>query len=1023
MRRSNEPQSSEPNSDPPTNPGLPSTISVDRRPVSLETSSLGTSAQSSTQNSIPLSSLLANAVAVIAALVAGQALLSSSQLPAYRDAGHYYEPLYRWQSQSYAVSDGSLWDPHENLGRSLAADPTAASFYPPAIAMRAIPAPWPLRFNGYLLAHLLIAALGATWGARCLGVCNRAAMVSGVIYVSAGAIASQVCNSVFLVGAAWLPWTLGAGWLAITLRSKNFLFATGLTLGLMILGGDPQAAVHAVMALALAILVAPRHSSRNTQHAAAVDARNRLSRGPLGIVAILVHGSFARRQQLIMWLAIIVVASLVSAVQLVPAIEAATNSDRRVHREPRSVYEGLRDVTRKDLATPEQRVERIARGWFGTPLPGTHHAASLEFSLPPWQFAELLWPNATGRGIGVHRRWIDGIPASDRTWFPSIYMGAITIVVSLGSIIAALGRKKPVARWLLCSAGFFSLLSLGWYGIGWLVQESMQAWNGQPLQASWSPALGGFYGLAQWLIPGYADFRFPAKAFVVATLFLAWIVGNEVSRISILRWNRWTRIAAILAMVSALALLMSWWQETAFRDWCKTQIADGTFGPLSVDDAWSDLQTGIAHGLISFTLLWGCGAAGSVILKRRVSQRSERSANGSSQTSLGVPRATRNQALLAIGLWIVIDVAIAHRSAIVMAPQSLWQQPSPLAAAVHESEEGQPLRRPIMGQDAATAPMPRVYRGYWNGWTPQSWWTTSSPERMSEVIAWDRATWFPKHHRWDAVRLIEAPGSSQDASFWMLMQVARYHGWTRSDGAQEPSPAVLSALGAEWIVAPEWDAPLWTQAHSTLVPIERTDSWPESTVLFRNPDAFPEAWIVPQAVAHPAPQLHDDLDALWKWIDRGLQHEVAGVYAWRHAVLLDLSASELEAIQPESDSESIAAVATSTASETPRTSNAQIVWHSHHRVELNVQTSEPSWLVLSHAWDGGWNAQVMNARGEWEPREMVRGNFVMRAVRLEPGDQKVWMEFAPRSASIAGLVSLASCLLCVLAFVVRRPRN
>ena len=73
---------------------------------------------------------------LVATIVSGAALCSLDRLPAYRDAGHYYEPLFRWQSMVLASGDGVLWDPHENLGRALDADPTAATFYPPALAVR-----------------------------------------------------------------------------------------------------------------------------------------------------------------------------------------------------------------------------------------------------------------------------------------------------------------------------------------------------------------------------------------------------------------------------------------------------------------------------------------------------------------------------------------------------------------------------------------------------------------------------------------------------------------------------------------------------------------------------------------------------------------------------------------------------------------------------------------------------------------------------------------------------------------------
>lgn len=932
--------------------------------------------------------LLAILVASLTAIVAGHSLLSWTHLPAYRDSGHYYAPLYRWQSLSYSASEGSLWDPHENLGRSLASDPTAASFYPPAIAMRVLPGPWPLRFNLYLMSHLLIAALGAIWGARRLGIRGPAALLAGLVYASAGAVVTQISNPVFLVGAAWLPWNLAAGWHAMQSRSLASVSIASLALGLMILGGDPQSATHAVMALALIVVGRSSRRSKRMNARDSVSATHWLSQGPLGIPAAIVSLLAARRQTLLTLAAIVLAGGLVAAVQLVPSLQAAATSDRRVHREPRSLYEGIRDLTRSDVPVPAERVARVTQGWFGAPLPGTHHAASLEFSLAPWQLAELLWPNSTGQSVGQYERWIDGIPAADRAWFPSIYVGAIPLIVGL----AGLSRRKTQAgRWLFWSALLFTLLAFGWYGIGWIAQEAIQAWRGERVEAWWSPALGGLYWFAQLLVPGYADFRFPAKAFVVATLFASWIAADELSKPSLRRVTRWSQVAAGLAALSFVAMSVSWWQESSFREWCKSIPTDGTFGPFQVDGAWNSLQTGLAHGLIATTLLWGLAAAFVSVLRR--------------STSNTPSRALRRRVVAMAATILLIDLAIAHYSLIEMAPNSIWNSPSPLLAHVDDSAETTDISsavndNKIVGAAAAVQSMPRVYRGYWNGWTPEPWWTTSSPDRMQEVVAWDRATWFPKHHRWDAVRLIEAPGSSQDSTFWMLMQVARYHGWTRSDGAQEPSMAVLNALGAEWIVVPSWDQSRWQQIQPTLIPIEPTEEWPVSTTLFQNPDAFEETWIVERAVSHPRPAMTDDLDALWKWIDRGLQHPEAGVHAWREAVLLDVP--------------NIESLASSDNPSENSASSAKIVWHSHHRVELDVQTQSSGWLVLAHAYDPAWRVQVLNASGEWEPRELHRANFVMRAVELRAGDQKVWMEYSPPFASLSGCTSLMSSLLCLL---------
>ena len=59
----------------------------------------------------------------------------------YRDAGHFYYPLGQVIAQQWARGL-PLWNPHENCGEPLAAQPTAAVFYPGQLALT-LPYPLP----------------------------------------------------------------------------------------------------------------------------------------------------------------------------------------------------------------------------------------------------------------------------------------------------------------------------------------------------------------------------------------------------------------------------------------------------------------------------------------------------------------------------------------------------------------------------------------------------------------------------------------------------------------------------------------------------------------------------------------------------------------------------------------------------------------------------------------------------------------------------------------------------------------
>ena len=59
----------------------------------------------------------------------GDALFRGRQF-GYRDAGHFYYPLYERVQQEWNAGRWPLWEPEENAGMPLLGNPTAAVLYP-----------------------------------------------------------------------------------------------------------------------------------------------------------------------------------------------------------------------------------------------------------------------------------------------------------------------------------------------------------------------------------------------------------------------------------------------------------------------------------------------------------------------------------------------------------------------------------------------------------------------------------------------------------------------------------------------------------------------------------------------------------------------------------------------------------------------------------------------------------------------------------------------------------------------------
>ncbi len=943
-----------------------------------------------------------------AVAIAARPLLSLERTTAYRDAGHYYAPLYRWQSESIAQGDGILWDRHDDGGRSLAADPTAATFYPPAWLLRIGPGPWGLRWNGYLVGHLLLAACGAAWGARRLGIGRHGAIVAGVVYGSAGAVVSQVDNVVFLVGAAWLPIALGAGWRAVidrgpgrgaaegngsalppTLRNRRDAVRdqvrdsaiAGGAIGLMMLGGDPQGAVHALLGLGLAALLIERRRAANE------IARQGERFTPLGLLASLL-ATLARRLPSVGRVAVIgAMAAAVAAVQWVPSLDAAGRIDRAVRRESRSLYEAARDLADSDdPRSPRQRLGSVAAGLFAPPTGGTHHEFASQFSLAPWQLADLIWPGWSGSGYPEYRRWTDAIPAADRPWFPSIHLGLVALLLALSAW--SLRRDADAARrWVSALLLAATLLAFGWYGLGWIAQELFRA---VPVSERFGETLpdgpvGGVWWFVKNLVPGYANFRYPAKAFVVATLGLAWLAGCGTERAIERGPLRLGRLAAAVAILSAVALVVAWSLEGRFREAAERLPAELIFGPFDVDGAWRQLLRALFHGLIVAALVWGA----ALVLQGRRRRHPE--------TPIAQGHAVSVPSVLAIALATIVETSLAHRDLIITAPLDRWEQPSGIARTLHET----------LAEGRDDGEIPRGYRAWMEGWAPSRWREESDRRRLEEVIAWDRASAFPKHQHADRWQLIESPGSGQDAVLWMTLHVARERGRVRQDGWSEPEKRLLDGWSVEYLIVPSWDVAGWREVDPTLRPVgsDAANSAEEVAVLL-NEQAAARLRIVEQAAARPLPDV-TRLDDLWRAIDRILADPQTGPEAWNERVVLDLTADELASLRRLHGSSGAANDATSLRSGPPHLLDA---WWSQQRVDVAVDVPRDAWLVVAESWGAGWQAEARTAAGIWETRPVVRADLVLRAVPLCAGDDRVRLRYFPVGGPWPAIISILAAL-------------
>ena len=232
-----------------------------------------------------------------------------------------------------------------------------------------------------------------------------AAGLCAVAYAFSGSVLFQYCNVVFLVGAAWLPWTLLATHRMLTERSARWALVIGMGLALTVLGGDP---------------------SRRTN-------------GARGLYAVLVRGSMLRSPTLAgaerplarhsrpgtraCWRSRGLAARCWPPSRLCRPGRGSRRSDRVVFTYPRSVYE-IPAYLRRDrvpIVSPRRhsepdRVPGMA-GSRSRPVGqaagiGTHRQA-YGFSVAPWRLVEMLWPNVSGQTFPHNHRGLAAVGGED----------------------------------------------------------------------------------------------------------------------------------------------------------------------------------------------------------------------------------------------------------------------------------------------------------------------------------------------------------------------------------------------------------------------------------------------------------------------------------------------------------------------------------------------------------------------------------------------------------------------------------
>ena len=255
-----------------------------------------------------------------------------------------------------------------------------------------------------------------------------AAGLWAVAYAFSGAVLFQYCNVVFLVGAAWLPWTL----LAMHTCCMNARFSVGAGRGRV--PGADGARGRSPVRLPCRTARDPLRRHRSSggwrmRRTTASELRSANGSRRLGAVGRLATSAVAGR----------------------PAGRRADCAGLVVGRQqrPRRVHLSAQRLRNPGLSAararpPAQAASRclgnrpgswagVAHGSVGSPRHDEHHGQAYRFSVAPWRLVEMLWPNVSGRTFPQNHRWLSAAGAEDRIWTPSLYLGILPLLLGIGT--------------------------------------------------------------------------------------------------------------------------------------------------------------------------------------------------------------------------------------------------------------------------------------------------------------------------------------------------------------------------------------------------------------------------------------------------------------------------------------------------------------------------------------------------------------------------------------------------------------
>lgn len=484
------------------------------------------------------------ALALIAAAVSlllGSSLTGRTRL-GFRDAGHFYTPLYGYVAARERAEWLPLYNPIDQTGMPLAGETTTAVFYPVRrIVYRLIPTP-ETALAWYIALHLGIASCSIGYAAKIAGASRGGVALAMVAYPLSGPIWFLYTNPPFLVGAAWSPLALAGGFgLLKHARRRDFLITT-IGLAMPVLGGDPQSSIHVVLIGVVVGCIAVVGMAVQRRNARSVLATS--------------SGAFLR----------LATALLFAICLAAPQIAASSDWALQSVRYGASAIRG----------EAPREVE--------------------DFSVAPWHWLEAVTPYLSGRLFPTYTRISHAVTGDGRTWALTLYIGLVPLALAMiryrhlirflltRPLTRPLTNKRLMARydgWDLVWP-IALVMSMGGFGLGSFL--SLIAPNSL---SEWRFAADSPYRLLVAFLPGYSGFRYPAKWLIFVPMGLGIAAARQTGHFSPLIRRATSRLANPLAALGLgmAALVVVVLHRAADSRPNAVRLSDPIWGPLDTQAA------------------------------------------------------------------------------------------------------------------------------------------------------------------------------------------------------------------------------------------------------------------------------------------------------------------------------------------------------------------------------------------------------------------------------------------------------